>query len=115
MTTQIFRLRWDGNHYYLPAALRKNIYSTWVLTKGAKGLDLYSKVLWSSWLAKIREMEESDKKTDLIRYKIAPSYEVDLQKKDLYIPLPLMHWAGLGQGEALFSLKDNLGHIFSVK
>jgi len=115
MTSKTFRLRWDGKRYHLPAALRKRNDSRWVMTKRAEGLDLVPIENWHIFLEKVHGLENSGKKKDLIKFKIAPACEVDLQKESLSVPPALMHWAGLGQGDALLSLGEDSDYILPSK
>ena len=115
MKSQMFRLRWDGKRYYLPATLRNQIGCRWVLTKREKGLALVSKPRWQSFLELVKTMKDSELRERLMRFKIAPACGVDLQKKDLYIPRSLMQCAGLGQGDALLYLDEDLGYILPEK
>jgi DNA-binding transcriptional regulator/RsmH inhibitor MraZ len=109
-----YRLRWDGRRYYVPAALRKKFQSPWILTKSAEGLEIYAKQRWQVFLEKVDAMEKTKEKSALIRYKFAPAYEIDLRRKDLYIPQSLRSWAGLGQGDAVLTLEEESGEIVSA-
>lgn len=112
--TKNYRLRWDGRRYYVPAALRKKFQSPWILTKNGKGLGIYAKQRWQAFLEKVDAMEETKEKSARLRYQVAPAYEIDLRRKDLYIPQSLRSWAGLGQADAVLTLDEESGEIVSA-
>ncbi len=109
-----YRLRWDGGRYYLPAKLREQISSDWVLTRGDKCLHLFDDHEWSRILEMVWQTERSEAADVALRYLIAPSVQRDLREKYLYIPKCLREKGELQGKDAILVLYGSQGRIRAV-